>query len=285
MRKTDYIDFNRDTYQGKTKKRVIMAVLAAFFCGTVIFVVLLAVNDFSLERFLGMEPSESSQTDESADAEDESPEPAALFSDENAVTVMLLCSDEKSVTFCDLISFSAAENSVKVKPVSTELMMSYGGREKTFGELFADFGASEIASAFDEKNITVNRYISVTEENFRTLIQKLGNVRVYFPNDVDFTVDSIRYQYFTGTREINSDALLSVMKNAFSGDSALSFQAQAIGSIIDSYFTPELFEKDDGIISRWFNLIDGNFSAFDYAEHKNEIISFFSGDPEIIVLS
>lgn len=285
MRKTDYIDFNRDTYKDKTRKRIIPAVFAALLCGAVIFTVLLALNDFSFSKFIGIEVSETADSDDDGGKAETEVDAAALFSDKNAVNVLLLCAEEKSVTFCNIISFSKTENSIKVKPVSPDLMMSYGGRELTLSGLFADFGAPEIASAFAEKNIVISRFISVSEPNFKALIQKLGNVKVFFPNNVDFTVDSIRYQYFSGTHEISSDALLSVMKNAFSGDSALSFQAQAVAAVIKTYFTPELFEKDTEQISELINLINGNISAFDYAEYKNEIKSFLSGAPDIIVLS
>lgn len=285
MRKTDYIDFNRDTYKGKTRKRIILAIFAALFCGALIFTVLLAMNDFSMAKFIGVDITESSDSGDETAADEETSEPAELFSDKNALGVLFLCADGKEVTFCDVISVSKAENSIKVKPVSPELMMSYGGRELPLGELFCEFGAAEIAAAFEEKNIRINRYISVTEPKFKALMQKLGNVEVSFPNDVDFTVDSIRYQYFSGTREISSDALLSVMKNAFSGETALSFQAEALAGIIETYFTPEFFETGGEKISELFNLINGNISAFDYAEYKKDIIGFLSGDPDIIVLS
>ncbi|MCH5197336.1 MAG: hypothetical protein J1E34_00385 [Oscillospiraceae bacterium] len=285
MRNTDYIDFNRDTVRTKTRKRIFFAVFAALFCGALIFTVLLALNDFSIEKFIGIEETGTSDLIEDESETEMNEEPAELFSDKDALGMLFLCSDGKEITFCDIISFSKAENSVKVKPVSPELMMTYGNRELTLNELFSSFGVPEAVSAFSEKGIEISRYISVTEPNFKALIQKLGNIKVYFPNDVDFTVDSIRYQYFSGTNEISSDALLSVMKNAFSGDSALSFQAQAVAGIIETYFTPEFFESDNGMFSQLINLINGNITAFDYAEYKNDIISFLSGNPDIIVLS
>lgn len=284
MGRADNIDFNRDTVKRKTRGRIILAVCAAFVCGAALFIALLAKNDFSFTKFIGLAETDASDAPEASSDENPS-EPAALFSDKNAPTILLVCADEREVTFCDVISFSKSENSVKVKPVSPELKLSYAGREQTLRELFRDFGAYEIAEALGEKNIGINRYICVTEQNFKSLIQKLGNVSVYFPNDVDFSVDSIRYQYYSGTHEISSDALLNVMKNAFSGDSALSFQANAVAGILKTYFTPALFEKDDSFFSGLLNLISGNVSALDLADHKSAIIEFLSGEPEIIVLS
>ena len=285
MKKHADIDFNRNIRDGGMGvKRVLIALAAVLVLGVVIFAAVLAINDFDFTKFLGAEdPSEDVSAESDAVTGQDSF--AAPFSDASAINVLMICHSEKTVTFCELISFSAAENSIRVKPVSPELLLPFGGKQARISEIFYDFGAAEIARALGEKNVTVHRYFSVSEPKLKLILQKFGNVTVNLPGRVDVNVDAIRYQFPKGAQELTPDALLGLIKYAYEDDDALSFQAEAVAGILRTCFTLETMQRDDSFFSDVVNLIDGNLTAFDFAEYKPRIIEFITNEPEISVIS
>ena len=285
MRKHADIDFNHSIRGDKAGiKRVLIALAAVLVLGVVIFAAVMALNDFSFDKFIGAE--ESSSEEASSGEKGASPDSfAAPFSDADAVNVLLICHSEKTITFCELMSFSAAENSIRVKPVSTELLLPFGGGDMRIAESFYNFGAAEIARAFTEKNVPVHRYLSVSEAKFKLILQKLGNVTVVMPGRVDVNVDAIRYQYAKGPQELTPDAVLGLMKYAFEDEDALGFQAEAVAGILRTHFTVETLQRGSGFFSDIVNLIDGNLTAFDFAEYQPRVIEFLSQNPEISVIS
>ena len=282
MKNAKQIDFNRDRSDDKRAvRRVILALGAVLVLGVLVFLVVMALNDFDFNKFLGAaEPLSTEETSSEAPSAD----PAAPFTDSEAINVLLLCSEEKGVTFCDIVSFSAAENSIRVKPVSPELKLESGGASR-LAEIFYNFGAAEVARALSEKYVAIHRYISVNEAGFRKLVQGFGNVDVYVPNPVDFSVDAIRYQYGKGTHSMSSDALLAVMKQGYEGDDALAFQAAAVAAILKNALTKETFAKGESFFTELVNQVDTNITAFDHAGYAARLEAFMAREPEFSVIS
>ena len=283
MKNAKQIDFNRDrSNEKRAARRVIAVIVAVFVLGAVVFTAVMAVNDFDFEKFLGAADAPTEETTA------EAPETAALaapFSDADAVNILLLCSEEKRVTFCEILSFSAAENSIRVKPVSPELRLETGNASTRIAELFHNFGAAEVARAIGEKYVPIHRWVSVSEANFKKIVQGFGNVDVYVPNPVDFSVDAIRYQFGKGTHSMNSDALVSVMKLGYEGDDALSFQAAGVAAVLKTCLTPQTLEKGERFFTEFVNQVDGNITAFDYATYAPRLAAFLERSPEISVIS
>ena len=284
MKNAKPIDFNRDRSDDKRAiRRVILALGAVLALGAAVFLVLLAMNDFDIEKFLGAAEAPSSE-ETSAEAP-ETAEAAAPFTDSAAVNVLLLCSEEKSVTFCDIISVSTAENSVRVKPVSPELKAEHGGVSARIAEIFYNYGAAEVAQALSEKYVPIHRYIAVNEAGFRKIVQGFGNVDVYLPNPVDFSVDAIRYQYGKGPHSLSSDALLAVMKEGYEGDNALSFQATAVAAVVKAALTERTLLQGEDAFTAFINQVDSNVTAFDYADHRARLIELMAREPEFSAIS
>ncbi len=283
MKKSRQIDFNRDPADERGGfRRVLIALAAVLALGVIVFTAVMAANDFDFDKFIGAASPKTSPEESTTAA----PGPAAaLFSDTNAINVLLLCSNEKDVSFCVLMSFSAAENSVKIKPVSSTLSLEFGGRTTRIAEIFYNYGAAEVAQALGDRYGTVHRWIALNEAQFKALVQKFGNVSVYVPADVDFTVDAIRYRFARGTREMTADALLAVMKQGYSGDNALKFQAEGILSVLKTHLTGETLRAGEALFTEFINTVESNITAFDYAQYRQRLESFLDRSPSYIVIS
>ena len=284
MKKTIHLDFNRDiTVKKSGFKRVAAALAVTLLLGAAVFVGVLAFNDFSLERLIG---AKGSAGDETSETVTEAPVYASPFTDANAVNVLVLCHDnEKAVAFCEILSFSEAENSVKIKSLPTDMKLSFSEREYTLAQLFADFGVSEIASCLNGKYAVIHRCVSFTENAFRQIVQSVGDVPVVLPGAVDFSANAIRYIFPAGHAQLSADALLSVMKYGYQGDDALSFRAVAWAALIRSHMTPEVLSADESFYNSILNELNGNITALDVAQYKQKLIDLMSRSPEISAIS
>lgn len=284
MKNAKPIDFNRDRSDDKRAlRRVIAALGAVLVLGVIVFFVVMALNDFDFDKFIGA--ADPPSTEETSSEEAETNGFAAPFTDADAVNVLILCSEEKSVTFCEIASFSVAENCVRVKPVSPELKLELSGSSARVAEIFYSYGVSEVAKALGEKYVPIHRYVSVNESGFRKLVQSFGNVDVNIPNPVDFSVDAIRYQYAKGMHSLSSDALLAVMKQGYEGDNALSFQAAGVAAVLKTVLTQETLAEGESLFTGFVNQVDTNITAFDYAEHRQTLEDFIGRAPEFSVIS
>lgn len=287
MKKFHDIDFKSRASAGNrsVRKRVALALLAALIAGAVLFTVLLGLNDFDISKFLGARAGEETNTQPGGN-EAVSVPADALFSDTAAKNILVILSEEKNVTLSALLSFSVRENSVKVKPIAGDVKLSYAGREGTLEDLFSDFGAIGVKTALEEKyGLTVVRYLSITEANFKNLFQILGSTPVYFERAAVFSVDAIKYSFVRGTWELTPDALLAVIKYAYEGEDGLRFGGQVLADILKAHLTPENFQKGEAFFSGLVNYVSGNITAFDYADYKDAVEAFLLSLPEITVIS
>ncbi len=209
MKKTQPIDFTKRDKKRRSVRGVLFAVFAVIAAGALSFVYILSKNDFDLSRFFGTRAPEETIAEAESETAAESPS-AQPFSDENSLNFLFICADyeKKSVDFCDIINVSYAEKVIRVKPVSAELTLRYNNADYTLSELFALSSAGAVRNALAERGLSINRYISVNETNFKMIMQKLGPVNIVMRNDTSYSVDAITYSFPAGVQSMTADALL-----------------------------------------------------------------------------
>ena len=282
MRSVRQIDFNRDISARKRGvRRVFAAVAAVLLLGAAVFGVVLAKSDFSPEKRLGAE------TASAPDGTSALPSPggAPPFTEENAVNLLLLTHEEKEIAFCVIVSFSLAENAVRVKPVSPEVTVAFRGAPTALREVFRDFGGAEVAAGLSEKYAPVHRWLGMSVADFKSLLQQLGPVTVNLPAAVDVSVESIRYRFPRGPRELTADALVNLMLHAYSGEDALALQAQAVAGVLKTHLTPGSPLLEESFFSTVMNLSEGSVTAFDFAQYQPRLAAFAAGEPTFEVIS
>lgn len=258
-------------------------VVSVLLAGIMSFVILLAVNDFSLEKLLGAR--QLTDTETTTLNEEETSEPDAPYTDENALNFLALCVDETDIILCELISVSVKENAIRIKPVSPDISLEYGGNTLSLQELFEMYSVKAVCEAFEERNTRIDRWAVIDEYSFKTMMKSLGEVAVFLEKDVSYVVDSITYTLQAGTRNMTSETLLNYLKYAGQGDDLALLQAQAVATVISTHFTVENLEKGEKFFSTLINLIDTNINAFDFNNSYTAIYNFIKNSPEISVIS
>ncbi len=284
MGKRKNLDFNSRAGQKRPLLIWISLVAAVILAGIMSFVILLAVNDFSVEKLLGARQSENTETT-TAPGEEETSQPAEAYTDENALNFLALCVDETDVILCELISVSVAENALRIKPVSPDISLEYGGSTLSLQELFERYSVKAVCEAFETRDTRIDRWVVIDENSFKTMMKSLGEVAVFLEKDVSYVVDSITYTLNAGTRNMTSETLLNYLKYAGKGDELALLQAQAVATVISTHFTVENLEKGEKFFSSLINLVDTNINAFDFNNSYTAIYNFIENSPEISVIN
>ena len=245
--------------------------------------VILAMNDFDIGKALGArQPEEDVSSEETTVSSGEALENMNF---EGSLTFLLLCTEEKELTFCQLVSVDIGSNKIRIKPVTVDYTLDTPTGEMTVGEIFSSQSMSVLAALFSSKHINIKNYVHVTEENFRRMMSKLGTVPVEVDGFYEFNVDAVKYTFSPGIQNMTSDILLKYMKYAATDGGALRLQANAVASVFRQHFTMENFSKGEDFFSELINLVDTNITAFDYSSATAVLSLMLSGTPEITVIS
>ncbi len=285
MNKKDVLNF---APTGEKRKRsvpgyvkvIVFLCIAAF---AVSVFVILAVNDFDIGKALG-----ARQAEENGENEETSPEAGETLPDTDitdALTFLIMISEDKELSICQLVSVDIAANKIRIKPIPLDYTLTVSQGEKTVAEVFSTQSKSIFAASFSSRHINIKKYVHVTEENFRRLMTKLGTVPVEINGYYEFNIDAVKYTFEPGVQNMTSDMLLKYMKFAEEGEAKLRLQGHAVASVFRQHFTTENFSKGEDFFSELINLADTNITAFDYNAATGILSLMLSGEPEIAVVS
>lgn len=285
MRKDGKITFAPKGVNGKNRvpKYIWMTAIAAVFFGLFSFLAILAMNDFDLSLALGKrqqttEDAQESTTGETADI-------SALQDLTDALNFLAICTDGKELTFCTVVSVLPSNASIRIKPISPDCILETAGGKMRLSDVVLRGAVQDIAEGLANKSIPIVKYVMVTEDNFISLLQKLGPVNIVLENGYDFTDGAVRYTYSAGSVSMAAEAMLSYMKSAASGDDLLRLQANAAAAIIRTHFTVENVEKGEDFFSALINLVTTDISVFDYTPALSVIKALAAGGVSISVIS
>ncbi len=284
MNRKDVINF-APTGEKKRKKVPSYVIFIVGICLTAFVVsvfVILAVNDFDLRKALGARLPDESLSEATTEAELTD---TVSTEEAQAVNFLVLCSDERELTFVELISVDASSGKIRIKPVSPGYTLDFESGSKSVAQAFTSESINSVMEAFSLKGIDVKKYVHVTEDNFKKLMSKLGAVQVQIMGNYEFNVDAVKYTFTAGTQNMTSDMLLKYMKYAESGEAALRLQGYAVAAVFRQHFSMENFSKGEAFFSALINLVETNITAFDYSAATGVLSSMLSGSTEVTVVS
>ena len=285
MKKSSGLDF---TY--KPPKRNSGAVAAAIAAGVLVigavsFIILLAVNDFDAAKFFGIRLSDETTGQSAAQADETAAvESAPEFSDTDAVNFLFVCHDSSELSFCSVLSVSTKENNIKIKAVSTDMTAELNGAKTTAAEAFRRKGIAGVKEILSARGITVKKYVSVTESNFKITVGKLGATEIDLPRDIEFTDGNVKYTFSSGKNTFTADLLLKLIKFGDTGDGLTSLQSLAQAAVVRKNLTAENFNKGSDFFSSLINQVDTDITAFDYSEASAKIKAFILASPSTVAI-
>lgn len=252
---------------------VIIALCLAVFCISVF--VILARNDFDIGKALGAREPETTRasemtTEAEGSTEDVTEADSALF--------LVMCSDKNELTFCQIIKAEPSARKITVKPVDPELSIEFSSEKMSVAEAFRTMSYAAVAEGFSSIGMEIDRYVHITEDNFKRLMSKLGPVPVEVEGNYEINIDAVRYTFSPGIQNMTSDILLKYMKLAEKGDAAMRLQGRATASVFRQHFTEENYLKGEDFFSALINLVDTDITVFDYGKADAVLSSMLSGE-------
>lgn len=274
---------------GEKKKRsvphpVILGVVVCIAAFVLSVLVILAVNDFDIGKALGAR-EETEPFEETTAAENIEDVLAEAEGFGEALTFLILCSDDDGLVFCQLAGVDAAEKKIKIKPLPADYTLVLPSGEASVSEVFGKESLSVLAASFASRNINIKKYVHVTEDNLRRMLSNLGSTRVEVTGNYEFNIDAVKYTFTPGEQNMAPDTLIKYMKYAETGESALRLQANTAAAVFRQHFTKENLDKGESFFSTLINLVDTNITAFDYNGALPVLTALLSGEVEIAVVS
>ena len=285
MRRDGKISFAPKGVNGKNRvpRYIWMTVAAAVVFGVLSFLVILAMNDFDLSLALGRRQQE--QVGEQESTTEETVDDSALQDLTDALNFLAVCTNERELTFCMVVSVLPSGASIRIKPISPDFILDTDGGKMRLSDVIRKGSLQDVTAGLAKKAIPIVRYVTVTEDNFVSLLQKLGPVNIVLENGYDFTDGAVRYTYSAGAVSMAAEAMLSYMKSASSGDDLLRLQANAAAAIIRTHFTAENAEKGEDFFAALINCVTTDISVFDYTSAAGVIRALTAGGIRISVIS
>ena len=280
---------SRSNVRRARRKRKALTILTAIVGSFVLFGVFLLVwgyfdEEFDWQRFIGVRELETHPTEEGENADPVTPD--ALFTDADALTFFVTIDDQKVVDYAALISFSAKEMSVKVKPLPNDLKLTVSGREGTLSGLFGDYGAVGLRAGLEEKfGLSIRYYVSFTSANFKNLCQIVGNTEVRFDRPTaEFNDNAIKYSYKKGKYSLGGDALYAAIKNAYDGDERVAFRGSLTVDFLSQHLAFETPEDGERLFLKTVNLATTDVNSRFFDEYKDRISAFLAASPDYAVI-
>ena len=285
MSRDGKISFAPKGVNGKNRvpRYIWMTAIAAVVFGVVSFFAILAMNDFDLSRALGKR-QETEETAEESTTED-AVDSAALQDLTDALNFLAICTDEKELTFCTVVSVVPSQGTIRVKPISPDFVLETAEGKMRLAEVVRRGAVQDVIEGLSRREIPIAKYVLVTEDNFISLLQKLGPVNIYLETGYDFTDGAVRYTYSAGSVSMAAEAMLSYMKSAAVGDELLRLQAGAAAAIIRTHFTPENVARGEDFFATLINLVTTDISVFDYTPAYAAIQALAESGVRISVIS
>ena len=270
--------------KNRVPKQIWFIAAAAVIFGLLSFLVILAANHFDLSLALGKRQTELTTDGETTTAQGAAD--AVVLQDlSGAVNFLAICAEGKDMTFCTVLSVQPSDAVIRVKPISPDYVLEAGIGKYRLSDMFRRGSVADIAEGFGQKNIPIAKYVLVTEENFVSLLQKLGPVDITLEQGYDFADDAIRYTYPAGAVSMSAEAVLSYMKNAAAGEELLRLQAQTAAAILRTHFTLANVEKGEDFFSELINLVSTDITVFDYTPAVGVLKALAAGGVAISVIS
>ena len=244
---------------------------AAFLKGfVVVFLVIVLTLAYFLIRRIGSEtaPSEPSQTEApSTDAFGSvvhTTQPPVLS---GSCDLLFGCGEGDRVDFLIRTVVDLDEKTVRVFAIPTDLTLSYAGAQASVHTVFAEGGASALASALGGYySDSFDRYYFCSPNDFADVTKLLGNAEIHVKKEVTYVREDVSLHLQAGKHSLSGEELYDYLVYADTGDALLSAQSEAFAAMLRAYCVPATVGEGETLFSRIINKAQSNITAFDFAE-------------------
>ena len=209
----------------------------------------------------------------------------------SSVTILFagVPTSDDDISFLTYITMKTKEKRFEVVAISPT--DTYKG--VTFAEYYAPRGQADSASQTNVKdliesvsrkyNTDIDKYVIVTEKNFKDFIYAIGLPEYDFPEKIEYNADGFSLNLLSGNQKLTGDKLFKYIVYTGMGNSdyALNKQGEVIAELLRQKLNEENSERGEELFGRLANLSSTDIKIVDYAKYK-EFLSEISANPKDI---
>lgn len=263
------LDFSSEEKKNSKRMKYFIISFAAFIVvlGSISLLMFMKSLNFDLDNL--KTPAGESTTEAASEQTSEAVEMVGRSN------ILFICADsDDALSFSFLIKSDMPEAQIKVYGISGDTASASGENPVTFAEHYKKFGAAGLReSVKNAYGIDIDRYVKVSDSQFKAFASKTGDVTVNIPaavNTVDLSLDA-------GEQSLSGDLLLKYLKYCPQNEknpAFCAFLATALGK--------DNLNSMDKLFSYLANNSETDISIVDYTNRKDEISAFISSNGSIV---
>lgn len=243
----------------------IMTVSVSVFA--IIFLLFIfAKNDFNIRTMI---PDESNSTSTS-DNNIESVEFPELQGKASALLMAVSASGDYQ-RFCALIQIDLDNKNYEICSFPVNTVIS----GKTVGAIYSESGPSGVRDAFSSLlEIPIDRYICVTEPNFKKFVSYLGNVQYTFPDHIKYSgsgEDFFSLRIKSGEQTLTGDQMIKLCR--YSGEIQKDFKLQneLLLEMIAQGMSEENYADGELLFKKLVNVVKTDMTVSDFTNNVESL--------------
>lgn len=256
----------------KTKTVVLLFVLLiiSITCLSAYFV----INDD--ENLLNLTSTQNEEETTSAVAADVTTASSSLDAD---ILFVLTDDTPETINLLLLVSFDTSTYDVSYQFISPQETVVIDSEEKSLQEYFYQYGLTQLISAVSAyTNDDVDRYISLTQSAYSTIVALTSSIQVTIDEDFTYKYNGINYVFSQGTQVLSADMLTKYTLYLSEQDGGAQDElVDIVASFMVEFFDTYSIEQGYEVL---INIISTNISAYDIVVNERMLEDFFSSEEE-----
>ncbi len=263
------LDFSSEEKKNSKRMKYFIISFAAFIVvlGSISLLMFMKSLNFDLDNLKS--PAGESTTEATSEQTSEAVEMVGRSN------ILLICADsDAALSFSFLIKSDMPEAQIKVYGISGGTVSAAGGSSATFAEHYKKFGAAGLREAVKSAySVNIDRYVKVSDSQFKLFASKTGDVTVNIPAEVSSGSLSLD----AGEQSLSSDLLLKYLKYCSQDEKNSAFCA-----FLTTALGKDNLNSMDKLFSYLANNSETDISIVDYTKRKAEISAFINSGGSIV---
>ncbi|MCR4564312.1 MAG: LCP family protein [Clostridiales bacterium] len=255
----------------RKRKKTYATFITAFLCFSLVlaavsFLILLKKYNFRLSNIVDRK---TTATTEETSTEGET----YLQNYTGNANILVLCENsDNKLGFFGVLNFNMDAKQISVTSFENDVNLKYDGKSGTFSDIYSTGGALGLSQAVEKCcGIKIDRFIDVTETNFKRVISYLGDAEIYSDEKINFKGGDYVLILEEGEQSATGETVLSYFKYLDAkGRSVLTAE------LLDYYMNSGKLKANQETFDSVINLFNTNISVKDYNDVSDTFNAFLN---------
>lgn len=214
------------------------------------------------------------QADESTTVAVTTTEPEAVSYSGIYTFLLAVTSDNgKEPMFMNVITVNLGEKTIRVVPIDgTQKSVD---TKKSYDNMLVTSGVKSVVAALNSRyGITINRYVLMTESNYKSFFRTMGDITLKLSQDVEYDTDDMFLELTRGENTLTPDKTYKYMKylcETNKGYERSKANADIVVAAFNSFYTAEKLNSADNTFSVIIDYCTTDISIVDFTESKGAL--------------